>query len=222
MLHWLGPSLGVELHLLAVDDQGPVSALELQSVIHPVGTGLYGDVAPLDKETGIVVQDAESVEGLCEIIRVGEVVPDGHYLGGHAVDIHAPEGHVEQVDTPVGNKAAAVVPEHPPGAMEPTGVERPPGCRPKPHVEVDTFGDGSVLGVGANGRICKIGPDIHPAHMPELPAVHDPLHLVPQLGAALLLPDLDNPAVALLGGHHGVTLGDAVRRRLLHVDVLPC
>ena len=58
--------------------------------------------------------------------------------------------------------------------------------------------------------------------MSQLSAGNVVVEFFPVLGAVFLLPHLYHAAVALLGSHHGVALGNAVGGRFLHIHVFSC
>ncbi len=83
-----------------------------------------------------LIRDAQRIERLVRPVGEGTIPSrcrNGERWRG---DVLRPEGHVHQVDTPIRHQPAAVVPEHPPRAVEARRVEAPLRRGAQPHVEV--------------------------------------------------------------------------------------
>src|SRR5881628_2952141 len=101
-----------------------------------------------------------------------------------------PERDVGQMDAPVGDEAAAVIPPSPP--PEPASLERmPPGGTFK-HLPVQSLGDRyDRLRRSAVPRAGELDDGVR--HLPQLPILHDLGGLLEMRPRPLLPPELDDP-----------------------------
>src|SRR3546814_290742 len=126
------------------------------------------------------------------------------------------------MDAPIGDQAAAIIPEHAPGAVKALLVERALRRRTQPGIEIHSFWNRRIRHRRWNGRIIKIGPDMNTADRPQFSGVEVIDHFLPVSSASLLLPDLHNPFVLLGRRHHRVTPCDAITDGLLGIYILSC